>query len=249
MHAPYARTGTTTLIGMNGDEISRRSMVPPACRDVRRSCGRPWHSRAAVSGRRDRPARSSGAPRRRTKEWSGRALRLRRAAASAPPRPTSERNTARSWDVLLLILDEDAQRCAVEIVELPAAQRPEKSSEAYEPEAEGDRDQDEQPVHRAEPFNRSALPTTISADPEREILSHDRLCPSRHPDRLHYRHQPVAKEDAIGGILARIARRGRRDRGMTGGKRRAIVQPLADHQHPMFPCGFAPAGRGAVPRG
>ena len=68
--------------------------------------------------------------------------------------------------VVLLILDKDPQRRTIKIIELPAAQRPEESCKSGEAKAEGNRYQDEQAVHRAAPFSRSALPTTIRDEPD-----------------------------------------------------------------------------------
>src|SRR5690606_1806491 len=119
----------------------------------------------AAWGPPDRLARSSGAMGRHTPGRSIPMLRLRPGAASAPPHPASRRGDARSPPILL-VLDEDAQRRAVEIIKLPLAQRPEKGRKADETKSEGNGDQDEQAVHRAAPLSRSALPTTINEDPD-----------------------------------------------------------------------------------
>ena len=43
--------------------------------------------------------------------------------------------------------------------------------------------------------------------------------------------QRVPLEDSVGGGLADIGRRGRRQRGVSGAQRRGIVETITDHQH------------------
>lgn len=63
---------------------------------------------------------------------------------------------------IIVPVDEDAQGRALEIIELAGAKRPEEAAQAAKPQQQRHRDQEGQPVHRAAPRSRSALPTTIS---------------------------------------------------------------------------------------
>lgn len=62
------------------------------------------------------------------------------------------------WRVLV---DQDAHRGALRIVELPAAQRPVKRGQPGKAEAQRDRYEEDEAVHFAAPLNRSALATTM----------------------------------------------------------------------------------------
>src|SRR5690606_22206410 len=71
-----------------------------------------------------------------------------------------------SHSFFVLVVDEDARGGALWILELPAAQRPEEGRQAGQAKAEGDRDQEQQAVHRAERISRSELATTMSELPD-----------------------------------------------------------------------------------
>ena len=65
-----------------------------------------------------------------------------------------------------LVLDQDAQRGAIKIVELAAAQRPEKGPQSKQAKPQRNRDQDQDACHFAAPFNRKALATTMTEEPD-----------------------------------------------------------------------------------
>ena len=67
---------------------------------------------------------------------------------------------------LVLIVDQDAQRRAVEIFELARTRRPEKGGQTGQAQYQGDRDQDDETCHRAAPRNLSALATTSKDEPD-----------------------------------------------------------------------------------
>jgi len=68
--------------------------------------------------------------------------------------------------VIPIILDQDTHGGAVEILELAIANRPEECRETRKAKAEGERDEQQDAVHRTAPLNRSALATTNSDDPD-----------------------------------------------------------------------------------
>ena len=89
-------------------------------------------------------------------------------ASGARARPRAASTAPRGRAVIMpifLVLDEDAQRSAVEIVELTMAKRPEESGEAQKAKPEGDWYQDEDPVHRSALLT-ARIATTISDEPD-----------------------------------------------------------------------------------
>lgn len=77
-------------------------------------------------------------------------------AASDPPRRIST----------FLIVVQDAQSRAVEILELPRPGSPEERRQAEQPKPQRNRHQNRQDRHFAAPRSRSALATTTSDDPD-----------------------------------------------------------------------------------
>ena len=66
----------------------------------------------------------------------------------------------------LVLVDQDTERRTVEIVELARANRPEKGGQRGKAEAERERDEQGEAVHRAARRRRRALATTSSEDPD-----------------------------------------------------------------------------------
>lgn len=82
-----------------------------------------------------------------------------------PSRPGPAGPAAPPWPpthscALIVVVDKDSLRRAVEIVELTAPRRPEEGGQPEEPEPERDRQEQEQAAHRAAPRSRKALATT-----------------------------------------------------------------------------------------
>lgn len=62
----------------------------------------------------------------------------------------------------LVVVEQDAVRRPVQIVELPGLERPQESAQAEEPEKKGEGDQNDDNVHGRTFDNRKALPVTMS---------------------------------------------------------------------------------------
>lgn len=74
--------------------------------------------------------------------------------------------TRRSVIIRTLVIDQDTQRSAIEIVKLSAAQRPEKGPQSEQAQAQRNGDQDGYARHLAAPFNRNAFATTMTDEPD-----------------------------------------------------------------------------------
>lgn len=79
-------------------------------------------------------------------------------------RPSPPRSAFRGGIVgrLIVVVEQDAVRGAVEILELAAFERPQESAQADKPEEKGDRDQNDDDVHARILESRKALPVTRS---------------------------------------------------------------------------------------
>lgn len=67
---------------------------------------------------------------------------------------------------IIRIVDQDAHRSALEVIKLPVAHCPEESSQTDQPEAESNRDEQQDAVHRTAARSRNALATTSSDEPD-----------------------------------------------------------------------------------
>ena len=66
----------------------------------------------------------------------------------------------------VLIINQDAHPCAIQIIKLAGLQRPEKGEKANQAKPQRDGDEQQQTVHFAAPRRRKALATTMMDDPE-----------------------------------------------------------------------------------
>ena len=69
------------------------------------------------------------------------------------------------------VLDKDAKRCAIEILELTLAERPKEGGKSKQAKPERDRNEEDKTVHRIATLRRRALPTTRSEDPDMAIAA------------------------------------------------------------------------------
>ena len=81
------------------------------------------------------------------------------------------------------------------------------------------------------PAIASGTNTRVVADGDGEILQGHAVGGARDGERLQHRREPLALEDGVGGGLADVGRRGRRQRGVRGSQCRRVVETVADHQH------------------
>ena len=66
----------------------------------------------------------------------------------------------------IVVVEQDPVRRAVQILELPALERPQESAQPDEPEQQGGRNQNEDDVHFLALASRKALPVTASEEPD-----------------------------------------------------------------------------------
>lgn len=90
------------------------------------------------------------------------------ATSAAMPSNAAERHARHSRIICAFILDQYAQCRTVQIIKLPAVQRPEKCCKPQKTKAERNGYQKGDTGHFTAPFSRSALATTMTEEPDME---------------------------------------------------------------------------------
>lgn len=66
----------------------------------------------------------------------------------------------------MFVVDQNAERGAVEIIELACTQGPEEGGEAGQAKQQGDRDKEKHAIHLTAPLSLRALATTMIDEPD-----------------------------------------------------------------------------------